>query len=70
MQDTRTRMLVRADELARMLGVGRTTIWRWRQDGTIPPPRRLSAAVVGWPIEEIEEWLAARPAADPVEADG
>jgi len=31
---------LRATELARQIGVGRTTLYRWRTDGKVPPGRR------------------------------
>jgi predicted DNA-binding transcriptional regulator AlpA len=30
-------------ELARALGVGRTTLWRYEREGKIPPSERISA---------------------------
>lgn len=33
---------VTRSELARALGVGRATVYRWERDGLIPPPERVS----------------------------
>ncbi len=48
--------LLDVDGLAAILKVGRRTIWRWRDAGTIPAPRKISGAV-RWVAAEIEEWI-------------
>lgn len=55
--------VLRVNDLTKRLGISQTTIWRLRQEGSFPPPRRLSANAVGWIESEVEEWLEARPAA-------
>ncbi len=45
--------LLRRKDAARLLGVSSPTLWRWEKDGKLPPARRLSPGVVGWPKSEL-----------------
>jgi excisionase family DNA binding protein len=47
------------DEVARMLGVSVRSVWRRRNDGTIPEPIKVGKSV-RWPRAEFEKWLARR----------
>ncbi|MFC1660333.1 helix-turn-helix transcriptional regulator [Gemmatimonadota bacterium] len=47
-------------EVAEFCGVSRSSVLRWEQDGLFPARRRLGPARVGWDLEELEEWAAAR----------
>jgi prophage regulatory protein len=60
---TPTRKYVRAQELATMLAVHRTTLWRWVRDGHLPRPVQLGPNTVAWNSAEIEAWLTARAGA-------
>lgn len=51
---------VRKDELAKELGVSKTTLWRMQNRGEIPAPTILSSRVVGWRRELIESWLLSK----------
>jgi prophage regulatory protein len=55
-----TRKYLRAQELASMLAVHRTTLWRWVHDGHLPRPVRLGPNTVAWDFAQIDAWLAAR----------
>lgn len=55
-----TRKYIRAQELATRLAVHRTTLWRWVQDGHLPPPVRLGPNTVAWDCTQIDAWLAER----------
>ena len=35
-------------ELARALGIGRATLWRYEKNGLVPPPARLSGNRVAY----------------------
>jgi len=55
-----TRKYIRAQELATILAVHRTTLWRWVHDGHLPRPVRLGPNTVAWDSTQIDAWLAAR----------
>jgi len=57
-----TRQYIRAQELAAMLAVHRTTRWRWVHDGHLPRPVKLGPNTVAWESTQIDAWLAAREA--------
>ena len=39
-------------ELAKALGVGRMTVWRWAKAGRIPQPRKIGAHTTRWDSRE------------------
>lgn len=49
--------IVRPAELADMLSISRSTLWRWEQDGRLPSKLRFSANITGWRYRDIEAWL-------------
>jgi prophage regulatory protein len=53
--------LIHTPELQRLFGVSRTTLWQWRRQGLLPPPRQLGPNTIAWVAEEIEAFLASRP---------
>ena len=55
-----TSRIMRANELAKLLGVSRVTVWRWEREGRIPKKRQLGPNVVGWLESEIDEWWASK----------
>jgi prophage regulatory protein len=52
--------IVRANELAELLGISRTTLWRWERQGRIPKKRRVGPNVTGWLASEIDAWWASQ----------
>lgn len=57
-----TRVL-RPDEVAGLIGVDRSTLWRWERNGSFPARRQFGPNVVGWPAAEIDTWIESRPSA-------
>ena len=55
-----TRRYLRAQALATLLAVHRTTLWRWVHDGHLPRPVRLGPNTVAWDSTQIDAWLAER----------
>lgn len=53
--------IIRPMVLAERLGIDHSTLWRWEQDGHIPPATQISPGVRGWPEREIRRWLRSRP---------
>jgi predicted DNA-binding transcriptional regulator AlpA len=49
--------LLRPAAVAARLGISRKTVYRWAAQGRLPPPTRLSAAVIGWPADVVERVL-------------
>ncbi|GIV53473.1 MAG: hypothetical protein KatS3mg038_3994 [Candidatus Kapaibacterium sp.] len=56
--------LVRAHELAAMLGVCRHTIYHWVRNGRFPQPLKIGPRATAWRLEDVERWLAERPTKD------
>ncbi len=63
--------ILRINEVRKISGLSRTTIWRLERHPESEFPKRvlLSKNSVGWFKDEIEEWLANRPRAQLKEAD-
>ena len=58
--------IYRPNELAALLGVNKSTIWRWIQAGSFPRPIKLGSRLTGWPVAVVDEWIATRPVTDSV----
>lgn len=54
------REIIRPKELAEMLGVSISTIYKMYNDGQLPPKVKISSQAVGWLRSDIEEWLLPR----------
>jgi prophage regulatory protein len=55
--------ILRVKEVAELVGVSTTTLWRWQRDGLMPKRRQIGPNVTGWTEQEITEWLEDRPRA-------
>ena len=53
------RRIVRMDEVSKLTGLARATIYKKVSDGSFPPPIRLGARAVGWRMSDIVTWLEA-----------
>ena len=58
--------IYRLPTVARITGLSKATIYRLRDRGEFPQPVQLSPRCVGWRVKDIEAWLEARIAPDPV----
>jgi len=58
--------IVRNEELQKMLGIGRTSIWRMEKDGELPPRVKIGSHAVGWRLSDIRAFIANAPTADKV----
>ena len=56
--------ILRAHQLAELIGVHRTTLWRWEQAGAFPRRRSFGPNTVGWLESEITEWIEGRSPVD------
>ena len=56
---------IKIGEIAKILNVSRTTIYRWMEEGSFPKPVHFGEArknsTIRWIQEEVEEWLKKRP---------
>jgi len=55
--------IMRVGEVLELVGVSRTTLWRWTKDGRFPKPVRLPARanLIGWKSDEVQEWMDRLP---------
>ncbi len=51
---------VRLVEVARMLGVSRTTLWRMVETGAFPPPVEITERNRGFLLDDVQAWMQAR----------
>ncbi len=49
--------LYRTGRLAKLLDVDPSTIWKWRQNGTLPEPIQIGG-IKGWSEQQLEEIFA------------
>lgn len=52
--------LLRPYQLAELLGISKTTLWRMEKAGELPQRYKISERAVGWLEEDIKEWLEKR----------
>jgi len=52
--------ILRANELAKKLGVSRVTLWRWERSGLLPSKAQIGPNTVGWLESEIDDWWTGR----------
>ena len=51
---------IRLREVLYRTGLGRSTVYRWMDEGRFPKPVRLGSRSVAWIEHEIDEWLMNR----------
>lgn len=51
---------IRTQQVLRMIGVGRTTLWRMVQEGSFPRPVRVTQRNAGYLLEAVEHWMRTR----------
>lgn len=61
--------ILRLPEVSHATGLSRSTIYRLVRSGTFPQSVALTARTVGWRIDEVEAWIAARAATSKDQAD-
>ncbi len=49
--------IIRIDEMLRLLGISRVTLYRWIKNGTIIMPMMHNRRTLGWPQRDYEYWL-------------
>ena len=61
--------ILRLPEVSHATGLSRSTIYRLVRSGTFPQSVALTARTIGWRIDEVETWIAARAATPKDQAD-
>jgi prophage regulatory protein len=57
--DVSPALLLRIDTVVRVVGLGRSTIYRMVASADFPPPVRLTNRVVAWRRSDLEKWSEA-----------
>jgi len=52
--------IIRPKELAEMLSLSISTLYKMQSDGILPPKIKISSHAVGWLRSDIKEWLVYR----------
>lgn len=52
--------VLRRQDVEKLTGLARSTIYDMVRKGAFPPPIRLGSRAVGWRLAEVEDWLASR----------
>jgi predicted DNA-binding transcriptional regulator AlpA len=53
--------ILNPSEVVKKTGLSRVTLWRLEKIGQFPARVNLTEARVGWPENEIDEWIESRP---------
>ena len=64
MLDTRTRELLRREEVETRLGVSRSWIYAEMRAGRFPEPVKIGKRAVRWRVADLNRWLSDRPLAE------
>ncbi len=52
--------LIRLKEVVHRVGLGRSTIYRWMDEGKFPKPHSLGGYAVAWLETDIEQWIKSK----------
>ena len=55
--------VARISEVMAQTGLPRSSLYAQVKSGTVPRPIKLGTRSVGWRVDDIESWIAARPSA-------
>ncbi len=47
---------LRVNEVAKMLGIGKSTVWFWVRENRLIQPIKISPRVTVWEEEDIKKW--------------
>lgn len=54
--------ILRLPEVSKLIGLGRSTLWRMVKEQQFPPPCRLGPRSVGWFEADVRGWIEGRRA--------
>lgn len=60
LNDRRVRRFIRLREVLHRTGLGRSTVYRWMDEGRFPKSVHIGGRSVAWIEHEIDEWLISR----------
>ena len=63
------RRLVRLPEVLAIVGVSKSTLYAWVENGLFPAPVRLGPRAVAWRACDVARWLESRPSARSSQVD-
>ena len=46
------------------VGIGQTALYAWERKGEFPSSRQIGPNRIGYPVDEVEAWIANRPIAE------
>ena len=55
-----TDAILRLPEVAKRIGLSRSTIWQYARQGKFPKPVKLGVRAVGWRESELNDWIESR----------
>lgn len=58
--------IFRIEDVMRVTGLSKTTVYKYLKRGTFPALVRLTDRAVGWRAADIQAWIASRPTATDV----
>ena len=56
--------LLRLSEVQHRVGLGRSTIYRWMEDGKFPKPHSIGGYSVRWLESDINGWITSKTSLD------
>lgn len=59
-------LLLRQREVSRLLGISRSTLFRWERVGNFPSRVQIGPHSIAWRTSDIHEWLRTRAGAPSV----
>ena len=57
LMDNNTSKIIRPKQLAALLQISLTSLWRLRKQKIIPEPILIGSRMIGWQRSTIDEWL-------------
>ena len=51
---------LRVEQVAKMVSIGKTTVWVWSRAGKFPKPFKLSPSVTVWKAADVLAWMEAK----------
>ncbi len=52
--------IIRVNELQKMIGCSRSTIWRFEKEGNFPKRIALGERAMGWRYSQVMQWIKTR----------